>query len=87
MSFVVTTCWTYTRTIDKVIYLRNLIKTGLNIEDICKLHEKYIDIARKELYLNSQVKKVQRVFKRCISDPSHPFCQRRLIREFKVLTN
>lgn len=29
--------------------------------------------------------KIQRTFRRCISDPSHPMCRRRLAREFEEL--
>jgi hypothetical protein len=46
----------------------------------------YATLRTEMIMLNHSVQVIQRVWRRCISDPSYEVCQRRLAEEFKTLT-
>jgi hypothetical protein len=72
--------------IDKLLDTKSFfILSGL--ESVGELVDEYSQRESHRRYLNRMARIIQRKFRAAVSDPYHPICQRRLMREFNELTN
>lgn len=72
--------------VQNIELLRDLVGYGLDIPTIKEKLEALVNEEVEYRYLMGNAKKIQRGFKRAISDPSYPMCKKRLLREWTQMT-
>lgn len=68
-----------------VAFLKSVHACGFRHPAVQACLDATLELAARVRYREAQARKIQRCFRRAMSDPSHPMCQRRLLMEWEML--
>lgn len=70
---------------EAIAFLKHVHACGFHHASVQGCLDATLELAARVRYMAAQARKIQRYFRRAISDPSHAMCRRRLMMEFDML--